>query len=125
MLSGLAVSLGTLVPAFEPYRTEYSASVGLSPVTVTVATTNDHNATFQFLDNNDVIVGDADNSVADFHVKFGGRVPAVMIRVVSQVIRASHTYIVTDLGNRYDANGDPVIQRDLVTWPSGTISAVG
>ena len=32
LLSGLNVSPGSLVPPFDPYRTGYSASVGLSPV---------------------------------------------------------------------------------------------
>ena len=53
LLSGLTVSPGSLVPQFDPYRTDYSASVGLSPVTVTVIPTNDHDATFLFLDEND------------------------------------------------------------------------
>ncbi len=112
VLSGLAVSPGSLAPAFDPYRTEYSASVGLSPVTVTVTPTNDHNATFQFLDNIDVVLADADNSLAGFQVEFGGRVPAVKIKVVSMDTQAAHTYVVTDLGNRYDTDGDRVIQRD-------------
>ena len=36
LLSGLTVSPGSLVPQFDAYRTDYSASVGLAPVTVTV-----------------------------------------------------------------------------------------
>ena len=76
--------------------------------------TNDHNATFLFLDENDVEVADADNSVEGFQVEFGAGVPAIKIRVVSQDNQATHTYIVTDLGNRYDANDDRVIQRDEV-----------
>ena len=114
LLSGLTVSPGSLVPQFDPYRTGYSASVGLSPVTVTVAATNDHNATFLFLDENDVEVADADNTVEGFQVEFGAGVPAIKIKVVSQDNQATHTYTVTDLGNRYDANDDRVIQRDEV-----------
>ncbi len=111
VLSGLVVSPGSLVPAFDPNRTDYSASVGLSPVTVTVAPTNDHNATFEFLDNNDAVLADADNSLAGFQVEFGGRVPAVKIRVVSQDTQATHTYVVTDLGNRYDTDDSGAIDR--------------
>ena len=114
LLSGLSVSPGSLVPQFEPYRTDYSASVGLSPVTVTVNPTNDHDATFQFLDDNDLVLVDADRTLAGFQVEFGAGVPAIKIRVVSQDNQATHTYIVTDLGNRYDANDDRVIQRDEV-----------
>ena len=53
LLSGLTVSPGSLVPQFDAHRTDYSASVGLSPVTVTVNPTNDHDATFLFFDEND------------------------------------------------------------------------
>ena len=114
LLSDLAVSPGSLVPAFDPDRTGYSASVGLSPVTVTVAATNDHAATFQFLDDNDLLLVDADNTLEGFQVEFGAGVPAIKIRVDSQDDKATHTYTITDLGNRYDANDDRVIQRDEV-----------
>ncbi len=114
LLNGLTLGPGLLLPQFDPYRTEYSASVGLSPVTVTVTPTNDHNAMFQFFDNNNVELSDADNSLEGFQVEFGGGVPAVTILVVSQDTLASRTYVVTDLGNRYDANGDRVIRRDEV-----------
>ena len=114
LLSGLTVSPGWLVPAFDPYRTDYSASVGLAPVTVTVIPANDHGATFQFLNDNDLLLVDADNTLEGFQVEFGVGVPAIKIRVVSQDKLATHTYAITDLGNRYDANDDSVIQRDEV-----------
>ena len=114
LLSGLTVSPGSLVPQFDPGRTGYSASVGLSPVTVTVIPTNDHDATFQFLDDNDLVLVDADRTLAGFQVEFGAGVPAINIRVVSQDNQATHTYTITDLGNRYDANDDRAIQRDEV-----------
>ena len=114
LLSGLTVSPGSLVPQFDAYRTDYSASVGLAPVTVTLDPTNDHGATFQFLDENDVEVADADNTLEGFQVEFGAGVPAVKIRVVSQDNQATHTYTITDLGNRYDANDNGAIERDEV-----------
>ena len=114
LLSGLTVSPGSLVPQFDPYRTDYSASVGLSPVTVTLAATNDYSAAFQFLDENDLALADADRTLAGFQVEFGAGVPAINIRVVSQDNQATHTYTITDLGNRYDANDDRVIRRDEV-----------
>ena len=82
LLSGLSVGPGSLVPQFDPYRTDYSASVGLAPVTVTLDPTNDHNANFQFLDENDLEVADADNTLEGFQVEFGAGVPAIKIRVV-------------------------------------------
>ena len=114
VLSGLTVSPGSLFPSFDPDRTDYSASVGLSPVTVTVIPTNDHGATFQFLDDSDLVLVDADRTLAGFQVEFGAGVPAIKIRVVSQDNQATHTYTITDLGNRYDANDDRAIQRDEV-----------
>ena len=114
LLSGLTVSPGSLVPQFDAHRTDYSASVGLSPVTVTVNPTNDHDATFLFFDENDIEVADADNTLEGFQVEFGAGVPAIKIRVVSQDNQATHTYTITDLGNRYDANDDRVIRRDEV-----------
>ncbi len=114
VLSGLVVSPGSLIPAFDPYRSEYSASVGLTPVTVTVAPANDHSATLQFLDDSDLLLVDTDDAVEGFQVEFGGNIPAVKIRVLSQDGQASHTYVVTDLGNRYDGNDDGAIQREEV-----------
>ena len=114
LLSGLTVSPGSLVPQFDAHRTDYSASVGLSPVTVTVNPTNDHDATFLFFDENDIEVADADNTLEGFQVEFGAGIPGINIRVVSQDNQATHTYIITDLGNRYDANDDRVIRRDEV-----------
>lgn len=114
LLSGLSVSPGKLVPAFDPYRTGYSASVGLDPVTVTVSVTNDHGATIQYLGEIELVVVDIESAVGGFQVEFGGRVPSVGIRLVSEDGQATQTYTVTDLGNRYDANDDGVIQRDEV-----------
>ena len=57
---------------------------------------------------------DADRTLAGFQVEFGAGVPAIKIRVVSQDNQATHTYTITDLGNRYDANDDRAIQRDEV-----------
>ena len=37
--------------------------------------------------------------------------PAVKIWIVSQDHQTSHSYSVTDLGNRYDANDDGAIQQ--------------
>ena len=52
LLSGLTISPGVLTPMFESGRTDYTAEVGVSRITVTP--TNSHNATFMFLDENDV-----------------------------------------------------------------------
>ena len=51
LLSGLTISPGVLTPRFESGRTDYTAEVGVSRITVTP--TNSHNATFMFLVEND------------------------------------------------------------------------
>ena len=114
LLSGLTVSPGFLVPQFDSYRTDYSAAVGLSPVTVTIVPTNDHNATFLFLDENDLAVADAEDTLAGFQIDFGAEIITVRIKVTSQDNLATFTYTITDLGNRYDANDDGLIERDEV-----------
>ena len=53
-------------------------------------------------------------SVEGFQVEFGAGIPAIKIGVVSRDNQATHTYIVTDLGNRYDANDNGAIERDEV-----------
>ena len=103
LLSDLAVSPGSLAPQFDPYHTDYSVASGLLPVTFTVTPINDYNATFQFLDESDGELTDADNTLEGFQVDFGAGIPAIKIRVVSQDDKATHTYPITDLGNRYDA----------------------
>ena len=57
---------------------------------------------------------DADNTLEGFQVEFGAGVPAIKIRVVSKDNQATHTYTITDLGNRYDANDNGAIERDEV-----------
>ena len=114
LLSDLTVSPGSLVPQFDPYRTDYSASVGLLPVRVTVIPTNDHDATFLFLDENDGELTDADNRMEGLQIHFGVGFATLRIRVTSQDELATHTYTITDLFSRYDANNDGVIDRDEV-----------
>ena len=111
LLSGLTVSPGMLVPQFDPYRTAYSASVGLSPVTVTLIPANEHNATFQFLDENDIAFVDADDTLEGFQVDFGADVVTVRIKVISPDNLANYTYTIVDLGGKYDDDDDGTIQR--------------
>ena len=114
LLSGLTVSPGSLVPAFDAYHFEYSASVGLSPVTVTLIPANEHNATFQFLDENDIAFVDADDTLEGFQVDFGADVVTVRIKVISPDNLANYTYTIVDLGGKYDDDDDGAIQRDEV-----------
>ncbi len=118
-LSGLTISPGGLIQSFDPYRAEYTVAVG--PSRVTVVPTNDHNASFIFLDVKNVagviverVLEDADDDMPGFQVDFSPLVPAIKIIVVSEDGLANHSYTVTDLGIQYDANDDGSIDRDEV-----------
>ena len=112
LLSALTISPGSLVPSFDPYDTYYTVSVGRSRVTVIPS--NDHDASLHFLDENNVAIADADAALPGHQVDFSADVPAIKIRVVSQHGRFARTYTIADLGVRYDANNNGVIERDEV-----------
>ena len=107
LLSGLTVSPGSLITQFDPYQTDYTAAAGLS--LVTVIPTNEHDATFLFLDETDSEVEDADNTLIGHQIDFGADLTTLRIRVVSQDDRATLTYTVVDLGSTYDADNNEVI----------------
>ena len=92
ILSGLTISSGTLTPQFEPGRTGYTADVEPSQITITPI--NDHNATFQFLNENDAVVQDADAGAVGQQVELGYGITTIKIKVISQDTEATHTYTI-------------------------------
>ena len=94
LLSGLTISPGVLTPRFEYGRTDYTAEVGVSRITVTP--TNSHNATFMFLflDENDAPIPDADGTLVGHQVELGNGVTTIGVKVLSQDAGASHTYTI-------------------------------
>ena len=92
LLGGLTISPGVLTPRFESGRTDYTAEVGVSRITVTP--TNSHNATFMFLDENDAPIPDADGTLAGHQVELGSGVTTIGVKVLSPDARASHTYTI-------------------------------
>ena len=70
---------------------------------------NDHDGSVLFLDENDVTIPDADDTLPGHQVDFSPDVPAIRIRVVSEDGRATNTYTIADLGVRYDVNENGVI----------------
>ena len=92
LLSGLTISPGVLTPRFDSGRTDYTAEVGVSRITVTP--TNSHNATFMFLDENDAPIPDADGTLAGHQVELGNGVTTIGVKVLSQDAGASHTYTI-------------------------------
>ena len=92
LLSGLTVNPGTLVPTFDPHHTDYTLAVGQSQVTVVPV--SDRDATYLFLDENNVAILDADDALEGHQVDFGPEVTAIKIRVVSGDGRATRTYTI-------------------------------
>ena len=92
LLSGLTISPGVLTPRFESGRTDYTAEVGVSRITVTP--TNSHNATFMFLDEENAPIPDADDKLEGHQVELGDGVTTIGVKVLSQDARASHTYTI-------------------------------
>ena len=112
LLSGLTVSQGSLMPSFDHYHTDYSVAVGWSRITVVPAV--DHNVSILILDKNGTAIADADDDLEGHQVDFSADIPAIKIRVVSEGGSATLTYTITDLGIRYDANKNGLIERDEV-----------
>ena len=109
---GLVLTPGSLIPTFDLYGTEYTIAVGRSQVTV--APSNDHNASILLVDENAKVVEDVDEGLEGHQVEFNADLPTIKIRVVSEDSLASHTYTISDLGIRYDANENGVIDRGEV-----------
>ena len=105
LLSGLVINPGSLIPPFDSDRTDYTAVVGQSRVTVTP--TNDHSATVQLLDQDRNEIADADGSLAGHQVDLGADITMISIKVISEDGRAIHNYTVQV--NRASAPGAPVI----------------
>ena len=108
LLSSLAIDPATsLEPPFDPYHTHYTVVAEGSQVTVTP--TNDHGATFEFLDGDYGALADADGSEAGHQVELTVGVTTVRVRVGG----LTYTIIVAygDPLARYDADGDNMIDK--------------
>ena len=84
-LSGLAISPGTLNPAFDSTTTDYTAVVesSVSHVTVT-SSTNDSAASVKYLDRNDQELTDADPKTDGFQVMLAPGPYLVRVRVTAE-----------------------------------------
>ena len=118
LLSGLVIDPGSLIPPFDSDRTDYTAVVGQSRVTVTP--TNDHSATVQLLDQDRNEIADADGSLAGHQVDLGADITLILIMVMSEDGRAIHIYTVQV--NRASAPGAPVISGITPGGGSLTVS---
>ena len=93
LLDGLAISPGSLQPAFSPYLIDYVVLTSSSQVTVTPV--NEKDATFQFLDHNENEISDADGSLDGHQVDLETPITDIMIVVTSLDGRTTHTYTLT------------------------------
>ena len=118
LLSGLVINPGSLIPPFDSDRTDYTAVVGQSRVTVTP--TNDHSATVQLLDQDRNEIADADGSLAGHQVDLGADITMISIRVISEDGRAIHVYTIQV--SRASAPGAPVISGITPGGGSLTVS---
>ena len=99
LLNGLSTTGADLRPSFDPYVTGYTAAATASSITVSAASR--HNATFQYLDQNDGVLADADGAQAGHQVDVpAGMVTTIRIRVITSDGLESRTYRieVTGLG---------------------------
>ena len=94
-LSALILSAGALTPTFNGATTSYTALVENSASTITVTpTTNDSNATFEFLDGNDAAIPDTDGA-AGHQVSLSEGDNIIKVQVTSQDGNSTRTYTVT------------------------------
>ena len=68
-----------------------------------------------FLDKNDVTIPDADDTLPGHQFDFSPDLPALGITLVSKDGQATHTYTIADLGIRYDADENGVIDGSETT----------
>ena len=92
LVSGLTISPRSLTPPFDPYRTFYTAFEGSTRVTV--APINEHNATFQFLDQDRNEIADLNSTLDGLQVNLNTGIAAIRIVVNSQDGQATHNYVI-------------------------------
>ena len=111
-LTDLEVEGATLSPAFDADTTSYTAVVGPSPATVTAS--GQSGVTFEFLDNSDTTINDADTE-SGFQVALGSGRTTVKVKVTSEDGQVSHTYVVNI--DRASAPGRPSISGAIQPTP--------
>ena len=90
LLDALAISPGSLIPAFDPYLIDYVVLTSSSRVTVTPI--SEKGATIRFLDQNENEITDVDGSLDDHQVDLETPITDIMIVVTSLDGRTTHIY---------------------------------
>ena len=119
-LSVLALSNGTLSPAFSSTGTSYTASVGGAVSRITVTPTPSHaNATITYLGATDTALTDADTASTDtFEVDLSVGANVIKVKVAAAEGAATNTYTVTV--TRAAASTDAALSA--LSLSSGTLS---
>ncbi|MYI68384.1 MAG: hypothetical protein F4103_06430, partial [Boseongicola sp. SB0673_bin_14] len=95
-LSALALSEGTLDPAFDPVIETYAASVANAAVEVTVTATANHaGATVEWLDGDDAALADADDAADGHQARLEEGENVVKMKVTAEDGTTTRTYTVT------------------------------
>ena len=131
-LSGLALSAGTLDPAFNSARKSYTASVANSDAQVTVVpTASQSGATVAFLDGGNAALPDADSDTDGQQVALSAGPNKIRVKVTSTDGSATRIYQVTvdaGSGRRRDAERADTEPRNAVAevrlW-NGDVHGVG
>ena len=92
LLSGLSISPRVLAPAFDPYRTIYTALEGATSVTVRAS--NEHGAAIRFLDEGGAEIADGDGALVGLQVDLGRGIEGIRVEVTSPDGLAAHSYTV-------------------------------
>ena len=90
LLDALAISPGSLIPAFDPYLIDYVVLTSSSRVTVTPI--SEKGATIRFLDQNENEITDVDGSMDGHQVDLETPITDIMIVVTSLDGRTTHIY---------------------------------
>ena len=120
LLSGLSIDPATLSPQFDAYSTDYTVAARSSRITLSL--TSGHNATFEYLDGDDNVLADLDNSQAGYQMDVpAGGVTTIKVRVIAPEHRFGwHTYTLHVSGP--GALGAPAINQIRPGTDSLTLS---
>ncbi len=126
LLDALAISPGSLIPAFDPYLIDYVVLTSSSRVTVTPI--SEKGATIRFLDQNENEITDVDGSMDGHQVDLETPITDIMIVVTSLDGRTTHIYTLMIRRVPGPPNISDVTSGDgqlIVTWtPPGETDGI-
>ena len=120
-LSGLALSMGSLDPTFEPLTRTYTALVGNAASRITVVpTVNTTGARVEYLDSRDTAVADADAGTGGHQADLSVGENTIKVKVISAQGTATSTYTLVVTRAAADASADATLSALALGF--GTLS---